>query len=408
MKKILILGANDKQVQLIRAAKEEGYYVIVCDYDDSRPGIPLADKVYPVNYMDQDSVLSVAKQEQIDGVLGNNDPAMSTVAYVSEQLGLVGNPKSSIDAIISKFGFREIQERAMVLCPKHFETNDFAEVYESIRPLNDPIVIKPSLSAGSQGTTRAFKNQVETIRHAFDICKGFSRNGKVTIEEYVEMPSLNVIEGDIFVMGDEILWNGIFTTGRSKNAPMLPMTYIFPAILTDEQLDAVKTSLTKVFREAGIRHGQYNVELYFTGTGELFIIEANPRQGGNRIPQLLKQHTGIDYDRLLVTTAVGDNTYFDSAKNSKLTLNYLTQHIIFSDCNGVLERVVIDPAIREHIADVELLKQKGDHVNQFTIARDRTIGYVTLVFPDREMQISYSTDRLKTLIYPVMRSEEKE
>ena len=111
MKKLLILGANDKQVQLIKTAKEEGYYVIVCDYDNSRPGIPLADKVYPVNYMDMESVLSVAKQEKIDGVLGNNDPAMPIVAYVSEQLGLVGNKKSSIDSIVSKSCFREIQEK---------------------------------------------------------------------------------------------------------------------------------------------------------------------------------------------------------------------------------------------------------------------------------------------------------
>ena len=80
MKKLLILGANVKQVQLIQAAKEEGYYVIVCDYDDSRPGITLADKVFSVSYIDFETVLSVAKQEQIDGVLGNNDLAMPIVA----------------------------------------------------------------------------------------------------------------------------------------------------------------------------------------------------------------------------------------------------------------------------------------------------------------------------------------
>ena len=56
MKKILILGANNSQVQLIRAAKEEGYYVVVCDYADENPGIPLVDKHYQVSYLDQESV----------------------------------------------------------------------------------------------------------------------------------------------------------------------------------------------------------------------------------------------------------------------------------------------------------------------------------------------------------------
>ena len=249
-------------------------------------------------------------------------------------------------------------------------------------------------------------------RHSFSYLmsrsfKGFSRNGKVTIEEYVKMPSLDVIEGDIFVMGDDILWNGIFTTGRSSNAPMLPMTYIFPAILTDKQLSAVKENVTKVFKEAEIRHGQYNVETYFTEEGELFIIEANPRQGGHLIPQWILEHTGIDYSKLLVTTAVGDNTYFHAIKDKECANNYHTHHVVFSDTGGVLEEVVIDPAVKAYVTEVKLLKQKGDFVSRFDVASDRTVGYVTLVFPDRETQISFDGERLKSLIYPVVKPEEK-
>ena len=71
MKKILILGANNSQVQLIQAAKKEGYYVVVCDYADDNPGLPLVDKHYQVSYLDQEEVLSIAKEEHIDGVIGN-------------------------------------------------------------------------------------------------------------------------------------------------------------------------------------------------------------------------------------------------------------------------------------------------------------------------------------------------
>ena len=407
MKKILILGANDKQVQLIRTAKEEGYYVIVCDYDNNRPGIPLADKQVRVNYMDQEAVLAAAIEEQIDGVIGNNDPAMPIVAFVSEQLGLVGNKKSSIEKLVSKSGFREIQECAGVYGPKHIETDDISDVMESIKGLDDPIVIKPSLSAGSQGTTKAHKDQTEIIRNAFDICKGFSRNGKVTIEEYVEMPSLEVIEGDLFVMEDDILWNGIFTTGRSKNAPMLPMTYIFPAILTHEQLAVVKTNITKVFREAGIRHGQYNVEMYFTTKGELFIIEVNPRQGGHLIPQWIWEHTGIDFTRLLVTTAVGNTDYLEAMKEVKPKNNYQTHHVVFSDDGGVFEKIVINPDIERYVTNVDYHKQSGDLVNPRTIARDRSIAYVTLEFPDRETQLNYSREGIETMIRPIVKPVEE-
>lgn len=405
-KKILILGANDKQVQLIRTAKEEGYYVIVCDYDSNRPGIPLADKQYQVNYMDQEAVFFAAKQEQIDGVIGNNDPAMPIVAYVAEKLGLVGNKKNSIEKLVSKSGFRELQEKSGIYCPKHIEVDDFSEVEEAIKEFEEPIVVKPSLCAGSLGTTKCLKNQTERQREAFEICKGFSRNGKVTIEEYVTMPSLEVIEGDVFVLGDEILWNGIFTTCRSRMAPMIPMTYIFPAILTQEELAVIKTTITKLFKEAGIQHGQYNVEMYFTTKKELFVIEVNPRQGGHLIPQWILEHTGIDFTKLLVTTVMGDTEYLDTIKDLKPKDNYQTHHVVFSDCGGIFEKLEIKPAVKNYVTDVVLHKQSGDHVNPRFFAKDRKIAYVTLDFPNRETQLAFNSEKLEKLIYPVVREKE--
>lgn len=398
----MILGANDKQVQLIQAAKSEGYYVIACDFTNDHPGIPLADKHYQESYLEQERMLSIAKQEQIDGVIGNNDPAMPVVAYVAEQLGLVGNKKSSIEKLVSKSGFRELQEKAGIYCPKHIEVDDFSEIEEAIKEFDDPIVVKPSLCAASQGTTKCLKKQTEKIHEAFEICKGFSRNGKVTIEEFVTMPSLEVIEGDIFVVGDEILWNGIFTTCRSPMAPMIPMTYIFPAILTQEELALVKTTITKLFKEAGIRHGQYNVEMYFTAKKELFVIEVNPRQGGHLIPQWIQEHTGIDFTKLLVTTAMGNTEYLDSIKDITPKNNYHTHHVVFSDCSGVLEKIEINPAIKKFVTNVVFHKKCGDRIVP-RINATGFIGYVTLEFPDRATQLAYSREKIEELIYPVVK-----
>ena len=402
MKKILILGANEKQIQLIKAAKEEGYYVVVCDYTSDNPGIPLADKHYQVSYLDQDSVLSIAKKEKIDGVIGNNDPAMPMVAYISDRLGLPGNSPETIDKLISKSAFRQFQEQIGLYCPKHIETEDFSVVEKCIENLNYPIIVKPSVSAGSQGTTKIQANQTDKLREVFDICKDFSRNGKVTIEEYVEMPTLEGIEGDIFVFGDIILWNGLFTTRRSMMAPMIPMTYIFPAILTQEKLSVIKKNVAKLFKEAGIRHGEYNIEMYFTKKEELFIIEVNPRQGGHLLPQQIKKHTEIDLTRLLVTTAVGQNEYLDDIVKKEPKNNFLTHHVVFSDISGILQDIEIDPVIRKYVSEIAFHKKRGEKINQRTNATDY-IAYVTMQFPDRETQLFYSRERIEQLIYPTVK-----
>ncbi len=402
MKKILILGANEKQIQLIKAAKEEGYYVIVCDYTSDNPGIPLADKHYQVSYLDQETVLSIAKEEKIDGVIGNNDPAMPMVAYISDRLGLVGNPPDTINRLISKASFRQLQEQVGLYCPKYVETGDFSVVEKSIEHLDYPIIVKPSVCAGSQGTTKIQANQTDKLREVFDICKDFSRNGKVTIEEYVEMPTLEGIEGDIFVFGDIILWNGLFTTRRSMMAPMIPMTYIFPAILSQEKLTVVKKNVAKLFKEAGIRHGEYNIEMYFTKKEELFIIEVNPRQGGHLLPQQIKKHTEIDLTRLLVTTAVGQNEYLDDIVKKEPKNNFLTHHVVFSDISGILQDIEIDPVIRKYVSEIAFHKKRGEKINQRNNATDY-IAYVTMQFPDRETQLSYSRERIEQMIRPIVK-----
>ena len=406
MKKILILGANQEQLQLILAAKKEGYYVVVCDYVGDHPGVPFADKHYPVNYLDPETVLSVARQEKIDGVIGNSDPAMPIVAYVAEQLGLVGNPPESVDIFTSKNAFRVFQERIGLYCPKHIETDDFSKVESVISGFDYPIIVKPSQSGGSKGATKIYGNQPERFREAFDVCRGLSRDGKVTIEEFVEMPTPVAIEGDLFVMGDEILWDGLFTNPRSVMAPMLPMTKIFPAILSDEERSIIQRDVSKMFKASGVRHGEYNIEMYFTPKGELFIIENNARQGGNRIPQLLKQHTGIDYDKLLITTAVGDNEYYESIRSIHPKPNNLSQHIVFSNYNGVLERVEFKPEIQQYVTEVEYTKKAGDRVHQRNNSAD-CIAYVTLEFPDRETQLKYMGEGvIEELIYPIIKEKE--
>lgn len=404
MKKLLILGANNSQVQLLQAARAEDYYIVVCDYTDDNPGLPLADKHYQVSYLDLEAVLSIAKEEQIDGVIGNTDPAMPVVAYIADQLGLVGNPPESIDKLVSKTSFRQLQEQVGLYCPKYVELEDHVTIEEQIKDFAYPIIVKPSVSAATQGTTKIYKNSREKLLKAFETCKKFSLNGKVTIEEYVAMPSLDVIEADVFVMGDDILWNGIFTTRRSQMAPMIPQTYFFPAILSKDEISTIKANVSKVFKKAGIRHGEYNIEMYFTTKGDIFIIEINPRQGGHRITQQLKKHTGIDYNKLLVTTAVGDNTYYTSIKDISSPENFLTHHVVFSDFSGVLEKIEIDLDIEKYVTEIEYHKNVGQEVYQRINATDY-IAYVGLQFSDRETQLALSR-KIEQMIYPVVKDKQ--
>lgn len=360
MKKIMVLGGGPNQIPLINAAKDCGYKVVLCDYSDHAPGIELADVFHLVSIIDGDAVLEVAQREEIDGIVANTEAAMKVVAYVAETMGLPGNSVSAIDTLASKKSFRKLQREIGMFAPNYFEVSSLNELNEKIGGMKFPVIIKPSESSGTRGTTKiSSADDLNEIEKAFKLCKDFSRNDLVTVEEYIAMPSLTVIEGDIFVNNGEILWDGLFLTRRSEAAPMIPMTYMFPLRLEDNKRQRVKHDLEAAIRNSGIQHGQYNAELYFTEDEELFIIEINARQGGNQIPKAIKLHSGIDMDKLLVTTAVGDNSYWEELKSFKRLDRIMAWHLIFPRNAGVYRGLEISESISDKVKSVQEFETMG-------------------------------------------------
>ena len=272
----MILGATVIQMPLINMAKSFGYYVAVCDWTTTSPGIAIADAHHQVNILDKDLVLNAAKEEKIDGIISNYDPAMPIVAYVSEQLGLIGNSSEGIDALNSKAKFRELQRACGLFSPKSITSVDLDDFITQVSNFDYPIIVKPCKSSATRGTKKFEKFDERELKESFEECHKLSVNDIVCAEEYVEMPSLNIIDGDVFVYGDDIIWDGMFMSTRSPYAPMVPTTQTYPLSITPEQYKTVKESLTAIIKNAGVRFGEYNVEMYFNNDGKLFVIEINP------------------------------------------------------------------------------------------------------------------------------------
>ena len=285
MKKILIVGGGINQIPLIIASKREGYHVIVVDYaGENCPAYTIADRFYNVSTQDENAIYEVAKKEGIDGIISNSEHSMLIVNSIAGKLSLIGNPTGGIKSLVSKSKFRDLQKRAGVYVPDHHEVTTAEEAVTVAERLNYPIIVKPCESSGSRGCKIIEKFNEKDITIAFRECKWYSRNGIVVIEEWVAMPSLQTIEGDIFVFGDSIIWDGLFCTTRASWAPMVPMTYTAPLRIEKAKLDLIKTTILRVLNASAVRFGEFNIEGFFTRAGDFFIIEINARQGGNFLP----------------------------------------------------------------------------------------------------------------------------
>lgn len=388
MKTIMIIGAGRSQIPLIKAAKTENYHTIVCDINPSAVGVSLADEFFQVSTKDRDGLLRAAKSRNIYGIVANSEYAMCDVAYIAKRLDLVGNSEDAVAILSSKSKFRALQKREGLFAPAFVEDAFMERVLTEEELLPYPIVIKPDESSGTRGIT-IIKDSCDqvTVRKAIHAARTVSRNGKAIAEEFIPMQTRCVIEGEIFLHHGEILWDGLFHTVRSQNMSMIPMTYVFPLHEDEGRIRQLKDALTKAFHAAGIAHGEYNIEMFFTADDEPFLIELNPRQGGNDLPRYVQESCGIEMARLLVTTAVGDDEYWNSVRCNKRKSNRIIHHMLYPHTDGIFKGLTICDSITDHIRQIQIDPVIGDRIEK---AYDGSfdIGYVDLNFDDEEEQMS--------------------
>ena len=211
MKTIMIIGAGNAQVPLIEAAKKKKYNTIVCDMDPDAPGVILADEFCNISTKDRNGLMKVACDKHVDGIVANSEYAMCDVAYISSELGLVGNSEDSIASLSTKSEFRKLQKSSEIFAPEYILCDSAEKV--DMDKIKFPVIIKPDASSGSRSVAVATDADDAIIK--LKTAMKTSRNGKAIIEEYIPMPSNYDIEGEIFINHGEIMWDGLFKTIRS-------------------------------------------------------------------------------------------------------------------------------------------------------------------------------------------------
>lgn len=398
MKRIMLLGYSPALQIMLTNAKKHGYYVIVCcDHDTVK--VENADKVYQVGTNEYEKILNIAREEKIDGIASNRDDCMVAVAYVASALGLVGNSPDSVSRLQDKYLFRRLQKEIGVFCPNFAIIEDTDDLLRKAAGFKYPVIVKPCMSSGSRGVNRIDAYNEKELIDVYNDCKSFSRNGKVMIEEYVPRPLTN-LECDVFVHNDTYLWVGYETNHCAPEKPMQPRGGMFPADETDDNKAKFEQAVKKLFSKAGIRHGVYNIEAIFTEDNVPFIIEINARMAGSRIPEVILKHSDIDVYNLLISTSVGDDSYFEFLINNEWPCRYITNFELFPYKDGIFTGFYIDRSIQNYIYDTIIWGEIGSHVSPTKNAGD-SLGMIFLEYPDRELQ-KRTLLELPKLIYPIV------
>lgn len=402
-KKIMIISASleGRLITAVDTARELGFQTVACVRREDDVTITRADRTYAANGDETDRLLEIAKKEEIDGVLGVWDRSALSAAIIAEELGLPGNSPECVKNLLEKGRFRKLQKKTDVFCPDYFEMNTSKSLAEKCSGLHFPIIMKPVLCSSSFGQTVLYDDK--DILSAFEKAAAYSGNGAVCVEEYIEHDSLCILETDIFIVGDDILWDGSCWCYRFPEAPLRPVLSAFPATLESSRRKEFQSAIRKMIRASGARIGEFNIEGFFTKVGRFFLIEINPRPAGYYSQQDIQLSSGVDYTKLLVTTALGDLSYYEELKSFRRRRRHVLSYAVFSFRSGIFDHVHIDPSIRDALLTFRPFPggEPGAYIEDIH-ADNRPVGMAVFGF-DSEEELNQVRLNIRKLVYVVLK-----
>ncbi len=380
MKKILLLGGIRYLLPVIKAAHEQGYYVISADYIPSNIAHKYSDEYVNVSITDKEALLKVAKEKEIDGIISFGvDPGVIAASYVQEKMGLPAfGPYKSVEILQNKDKFRAFLKENGFTVPWAYGFSSIEDAKNFSHKFTYPLIVKPTDSAGSKGCTRvdSLKNLNDALIHAME----YSLSGHIIVEEFITQHGCSS-DSDCFTINGKLNFISFSAQHFDKNAanPYTPSAFSWPSTYTDEQEKELKSELQRLISLLGMKTTVYNIETRIGENGKAYIMEVSPRGGGNRLCEMIRYATGVDLITAAVRAAVGDSVENIEQKNYN---GHWAELILHADKKGKFVKLEIDEKIKKHVIEEDLWVKKGDFVEAFNGANN-AIGTLVVNFEDK-------------------------
>lgn len=313
-RKLIIIGANDFQDQLVLKAKELGYETHVFAWPEGAVAKEHADYFYPISITDKEKILETAKEIKPMGVISiASDLAVPTVNYVANALGLVANSNYSSVVSTNKYEMRSKFVENNLPSPRF----KFIDLNYDLRKINFdfPLIVKPIDRSGSRGISKV--ERFEELKPAMINAVHVSFSDKVLVEEFVDGKEFSMEMISQNGKHNFIALTEKFTTGSPK---FIETMHLQPARVDEtikvKAIDIIEKALNVLDIKYGASHSEFKVDC----NNNIKIIEIGARMGGDCIgSDLVEISTGYDFKKMVIDVAVGNNLNLNEKINKQNT-----------------------------------------------------------------------------------------
>ena len=319
-KRLAIIGASTGQLPLCKKAHEMGLETYCFAWPEGAVCKEYVDHFIPISIFEKDEIVERCKELHIDGVVSNaSEKTASITAYVAEKLGKIGTPYQVFKNIQNKEYVRRLTNGITALHPVKYTIGNLDTVIHS---LSYPFVLKPTKGAAKKGVN--FVQDASTqIKIEEDL-----KQAIFMAEEFIEGKEYSV-ETISFHQRHQVIQ---ITEKIGTGAPhFVELEHHQPANIPCHLKRKIQEVIPKVLKAIGFTNGAAHIEIKIDQEENLYLIEVNPRGGGDFISnELVELSTDCDYLKQMILVALDEfqpievhNTayagvYFLSAYSSRL------------------------------------------------------------------------------------------
>ena len=375
-KKLLILGGNPETVPLVEIANRMGVKTIVTSNVQNEPAKKIAWKSFNVNGMDVPAVVSLARNEQVDGVLvGVADILVPAYCKVCDALGV---PSYATQQIVDIFAYKDVFKATC----ERYGVHGVPEYYldESLNPhdvekMKFPVMVKPVDGRSGMGMSVCHKPEEleDAVAKALEVsnCKRF------IVERYMgecEDCFVYYTFKDGFCSLSSIADR--YTTDEQSGLSRVCLGATYPSKYIKNYFSRMHNNAVRMFKNIGIRNGVLLMQAFYED-GDFYVYDPGFRLQGEAPHLHMKAINGFDQREMLIRFALTgsegdvdlenqDDAYFHG--KFAATLWTLLKKGKVAKIEG-LEEVESDPRVHIHIQRI----YEGDTVDDSWIGTEKQV-----------------------------------
>ena len=383
-KKLMLLGGIRYLLPVIKAAHEQGYYVITADYLPDNIAHKYSDEYVNVSIIDKEAVLKVAQEKKIDGIMSFGvDPGVVSAAYVAEKMGLSFQCSYESACILqNKSRFRQFLAENGFNCPKSKGYDSLEDVMDDTGRFQYPLIVKPADSAGSKGVTRVDdeSGMEKAVKTAFEN----SISKKIVIEDFLDVVGYQS-STDMFSIDGQVVFP-VFSDqvfDDKADNPFVPTVEIWPSTMPLMYQQDLVNQLDRLLGLLRCKNGLYNVECRVCSNGKAYLMEVSPRGGGNHIALLQDMAYGTNFIENEIRASLGEELRMSAPHEIEGVWCIYSIHPT-KNHQGVLRSITFDERVeKEHLSFLDLAVKTNDVIKPFTGA-NVGLGDAMLSFATRD------------------------